>query len=101
MPLSLVRLTCEIGWAWIAVIVSAELLHGIGIGMCRFVGTALGIIGLASSSLGAGLGSKSRIFGRNLQVFRALLAQPRIAVIVFSFLRDYSRTYAESDAQVL
>ncbi len=35
-----------------------------GIGWCRFVGTAPGILGLVSSGLGADLGSKSTIPGR-------------------------------------
>ncbi len=39
------------------------------IGLRRFVGTALAIFGLASSGLGAGLGSKSVIFGRILKRF--------------------------------
>ncbi len=48
----------------------------IEIGLCPFVGTTLGIIGLVSSGLGADLGSKSPISGRILKVFGALLAQP-------------------------
>ncbi len=41
----------------------------IGIGSCRFVGTALGIIGLALSGLGADVGPKSTISGRILKSF--------------------------------
>ncbi len=38
----------------------------IGIGLCRFVGTAPGILGLISSGLGADVGRKSTKFGRIL-----------------------------------
>ncbi len=39
-------------------------LESIGIGLCRFVGTAPGILGLVSSGFGAEFGSKSTMFGR-------------------------------------
>ena len=41
----------------------------IGIGLCRFVGTAPGILGSASSGLGADSGPKSTILGRILKSF--------------------------------
>ncbi len=41
----------------------------IGIGSCRSAGTAPGILGLASSGLGAGWGPTSTIFGRILNGF--------------------------------
>ena len=51
-----------LGGFWMVVTVPKS----IGIGSCRFVGTAVGIIGFASSGLGADLVPKSAIIGRIL-----------------------------------
>ncbi len=45
--------------------------------MCRFVGTAPGIFGLASSALGADLGPKSTNFGRILKICQSLFPLSR------------------------
>ncbi len=48
----------------------------IGIGLCRFAGTAPGLIGLASSGLVANLVPKSKITGR---ILKSLPAHPSLA----------------------
>ena len=59
--------------------------------MCRFVGTALGIFGLASSGLGADLGLKLAIFGRILKNIPGPFSSVEETVVTFRIVNKSQR----------